>query len=322
MAGSWRTRPDANEAPREPQGGRDRSEESPGEVDRALPPEQRASEVMQDTQGARLAGSRINARIGARGFGRSGGIGCSPRLFERYDLADPWNPDTEDLPLRLGPAAQKLTERRQPAPHARVKEDTPKPKPQPAPPPQPLSQAPKYSAVSSKPAPPPPRPGAAMVPRRSPRPAPEPPEPPMSRQVTPRGEAPRASAGRFRLKSSAPTTRTTLSQSFNEPEVLMIEPVRNEPPAPEVSPPTPAEPSAPKDKPSAPKDKPNQPRPNLRNGPDLMNLDNLFAAATLQGRDKRVGQESEEPKSRKPKVVDRSESPAEKKKRATPKRSS
>lgn len=66
-------------------------------------------------------GSRMLDRVGRR---RKQGPGSERRskLFARMGLADPYDPDAKERPLQIGSVGLKLDKKRQPAPHARVKE--------------------------------------------------------------------------------------------------------------------------------------------------------------------------------------------------------
>jgi hypothetical protein len=82
------------------------------------PDERVTGELLEALSDRRLAGERTVDRLGGRRWGTVGGA-RRERLFERIGLNNPWDPDApEELPVSLGPVALKLTERRQPAPHA------------------------------------------------------------------------------------------------------------------------------------------------------------------------------------------------------------
>ena len=81
--------------------------------------EARAKEILEELDSRRPAGESITARVGRRRRSAPGS-GRRARLFERMGLSNPWDADAkEDPPVTLGPVALKLTDRRQPAPHAR-----------------------------------------------------------------------------------------------------------------------------------------------------------------------------------------------------------
>jgi hypothetical protein len=251
--------------------------------------ELRASDILHETDARRLAGESIGRRVGARAFDRARVAGCSPRLFERYDLADPWNPSKTDLPVGLGPAARKLSERRPVAPHARVKGDEPAP----ASP----DRSPHWVGKVTE------APHDASPPGRSGRSAPRPARAPSGQagpaSSTPRsGEAAalqpvdraaRTSAGRFRLKATPVRPRDFEVRDIADTQ---IEAHAAPTPGLDGSPDTRSVPRA--KRPAKDATTPARMKP-----ASMMNLDDLFAAAGAQGRDRRVGLESEQPKSRK-----------------------
>lgn len=71
----------------------------------------------------RTPAERLFDRIGHRGFSRPR-VAVSSRLFQRYRVTDPWDPDPSEPedPIALGPVSLKLGDRRDPAPHLRPPE--------------------------------------------------------------------------------------------------------------------------------------------------------------------------------------------------------
>ena len=69
-------------------------------------------------------GHRLLKKVGRRAWERPR-VSISHRLYELYDIPDPFMPDAKERKwtVRLGPVSLKLGEnRRQPAPHLRPKE--------------------------------------------------------------------------------------------------------------------------------------------------------------------------------------------------------
>jgi hypothetical protein len=83
--------------------------------------DKKAKDILDTLPVRRRAGELTHDRVGRR---RTEGPGGERRrkIFDRLGVADPYNPDAKDRPLALGPVALKLTDRRQPAPHARVRD--------------------------------------------------------------------------------------------------------------------------------------------------------------------------------------------------------
>ncbi len=185
----------------------------------------------------RRAGDITHQRVGRRG--QSGpGSERRRRLFARLGVADPYDPDAKDRPIELGPVALKLTGKRQPAPHAKVRE--PKgarskdpssfkpsipssPRPKPTPPAKPPAPAPATPAPG--------RPGAPKLPVR-----PEldgdsakaPPRPPIPERPAHETQD-RRRAGRFRLQRTDAHGPKERKAAENEP---LTEPVTETPPTP------------------------------------------------------------------------------------------
>lgn len=124
--------------------------------------EKKAKDILDTLPVRRHAGELTHDRVGRR---RTEGLGGPRRrkLFERLGVANPYDPDAKDRPLALGPVALKLTDRRQPAPHARVR-DPKKPK-----------------AASHDPGAFRPNVPSAPKPKATPRPSPKPTPPPAAR---------------------------------------------------------------------------------------------------------------------------------------------
>lgn len=77
------------------------------------------SELLEELSARTRAGERLARRLGERRWGTVGGA-RREKLFDRLGLANPWDPDAPtEPPVAMGPVALKLTDRRQPAPHAR-----------------------------------------------------------------------------------------------------------------------------------------------------------------------------------------------------------
>lgn len=231
--------------------------------------EPKARQVLSQLEPRVPVGDRTARRVGRRGFERAAIVSCSSRIFERYDLADPWNPrqDGEGESVRLGPVALKLTHRRQPAPHARVREPAAEKKPRnPADRFRPRGVPDAASGASSPPGPSAPRSGDSG-PAGKPRPGSSPkddleerrvPRPPPPPRFTPRHRR----SGRFRLE---PTATTSPRVEDAPPQVVEVaEPAEPEPPA------------EPLDRSPGP-------------GGGELGLDDLFGgASTAMGRDRRL----------------------------------
>lgn len=231
---------------------------SPASGSESTPPsEQRAKDVLGQQPVRRTLGERLSRRVGGRRYDRAPIVSCTGKIFARYDLADPWEPDSEDRPLSLGPVGMRFEERRQPAPHAKVK--TPKAK-QDKPawtPPKgiPDARGSKTSAPSA----------AAAKPRSIP--APRSAQPPPASEVAspaplppvappPRGTVlKKHSSGRFRMR---PT-------STHGPRVRQVQRVVEHE---ETAPPEPA--------------------PTTSPPPPPQSLDDLFGSLGAGGRDKRM----------------------------------
>jgi hypothetical protein len=225
--------------------------------------DERAKDVLGQQPTRDTPGERLCRRIGARRFERAPIVSCTGKIFARYELADPWEPDSADRPLSLGPVAMRFEERRQPAPHAKVKQAKKKSE---APAWTPPKGIPDARTATPKPTPrPAPRPAApagAVKPPVQQGPVTEPlPLPPVA--PPPRGveASKKASSGRFRMRptsTSGPRVRSVQrSVEANTAE---------ESPAP----------------PSSPEPPPRQPQ----------SLDDLFGSMG-GGRDKRVGRKKD-----------------------------
>jgi hypothetical protein len=223
-----------------------------------------AKDVLPDQPHRPALGERLSRRVGQRRFERAPIVSCTGRLFERYDIADPWDPDSKDRPVALGPVGMRFEERRQPAPHAKVKEPRKKESEKPAwtPPkgipdargsqPQPSPRPAARSAPSSarRPA----SPATADAAPAEGQPAPLPPIAPPPRGTMAKSQR----SGRFRMK---PT-------STAGPKVREVRRVV-EAPAPGVEAPAEEEPARPV-------------------APQPQSLDDLFGNLGGGGRDKRV----------------------------------
>jgi len=125
--------------------------------------ERAGSELLEALSARTRAGERIARRLGERRWGTVGGA-RREKLFERLGLANPWDPDAPtEPPVAMGPVALKLTDRRQPAPHAKPPSRTSEKKKKEMSPsdfrPKGIPKAPKKPApraAAPKPAPPPP----------------------------------------------------------------------------------------------------------------------------------------------------------------------
>jgi hypothetical protein len=235
----------------------------------ADPPEsdERAKDILDQQPERRAPGASISARVGGRRYDRARVVSCSPRIFERFDLADPWEPDSKDRPLSLGPVGMRFEERRQPAPHATVKQAQKKSdKPAWTPPKGiPDARGSKKHEEPQRRAPPPKPPSAPAPPPAPPRPAA--PEPGQPTPLPPKAPPPLGvvskpnTSGRFRMR---PTTSTG-------PRVRPLNRVVETTDEPQKS----SEPPRPEPAPSAPQ-----------------SLDDLFGSMG-GGRDKRVGRKKE-----------------------------
>ncbi len=103
-------------------------------------------------------GQTIQERVGRRRSEAPGSQRRS-RMFARLGLADPYDPDATERPIKLGSVGLKLTERRKPAPHARVKDNRPS---------KPATQAP---AQARRPSPKPASPAPTQAPPAPTRPS-------------------------------------------------------------------------------------------------------------------------------------------------------
>ena len=104
----------------------------------------------------RVVGSIVSNRVGSRWWNRPN-VAISNRLYRKYGLDDPWDPDRSDKPreLGLGPVGLRLTEpRRQVAPHLKPKQPKKKPKPQAADPLARWRKKPPTKSAAPAPAPP------------------------------------------------------------------------------------------------------------------------------------------------------------------------
>lgn len=82
----------------------------------------KAKDLLHDLPVRERLGERLIARVGAR-RDDAPGAARRRRLFERLGLPDPYDPKTKsDSGPGLGPVSLKLSERRKPAPHSRVKD--------------------------------------------------------------------------------------------------------------------------------------------------------------------------------------------------------
>lgn len=236
----------------------------PAPADASGDGDERAKDILKDQPHRPTLGERLSRRVGARRFERAPIVSCTGKLFARYELADPWDPDSADRPLALGPVAMKFEERRQPAPHARVKEPKKKGADRPAwtPPkgiPDARSSKPKPAAAAARsPAPARADKPQAAAPAAKDQPRPMPPVAPPPKI----GKAAKKSAsGRFRMR---PT-------STSGPRVRQVQRVVEAPAADRDDSPA-----------SSPDPPPRQPQ----------SLDDLFGAMG-GGRDKRVGRKKD-----------------------------
>ena len=244
--------------------GRTRRPPASRALDTTAPDEESlAKDILGDQPTRRTPGERLSRRVGRRRFERAPIVSCTGRLFARYDIADPWDPDSKDSPLAVGPVGLRFEERRQPAPHARVKDPNAKKKNTDRPAWTPPKGIPDAQAAKKKTAP-----AAASVPRpASPDPQAQPPVagetpapqmPPVA--PPPRGKLQKkAGSGRFRMR---PT-------STSGPRVRQVQRVVEkrdvaDAPAPQASPP-----------------------------PAPQSLDDLFGSLGAGGRDKRVGKKKD-----------------------------
>ncbi len=224
----------------------------------------RAKDLLPEMEPRPVVGQALVRRLAARRWGRGPATCCSPRIFERYAMADPFDPSAEEASsVKLGPVGLKFKERREPARHAQVKDPQKKkkssqvwsapsgiPKAQPAPAPTPKPSPPP--AAASKAPPPPDAEQEAPLERAPPR------------IVAPRSA--RAASGRFRMQRT----------STRAPKVRPL------PAGPQLVPDAPTD--------SSRSDEPGELSAKTRPGPPgPVSLDDLFGAATAAGRDKRLG---------------------------------
>ena len=88
------------------------------------PDNRKAKEILSSLSQREPVGDRILSRVGRRFYGRFNAA-TSSRLFELYDIPDPYQPEAYDSKwaVKLGPVSLRLGEnRRQPAPHLTVRE--------------------------------------------------------------------------------------------------------------------------------------------------------------------------------------------------------
>ena len=88
------------------------------------PDNRKAKEILSSLSQREPVGDQILSRVGHRFFGRFNAA-TSARLFELYDIPDPYQPEAYDSKwaVKLGPVSLRLGEnRRQPAPHLTVRE--------------------------------------------------------------------------------------------------------------------------------------------------------------------------------------------------------
>ena len=87
--------------------------------------DRRARDILGELSSRKRLGDRLLERVGRRGWDRPN-VSVSARLFARFGIADPWDPNTSRKkvrPIGLGPVSLRLGEdRRQPAPHLRPKQ--------------------------------------------------------------------------------------------------------------------------------------------------------------------------------------------------------
>lgn len=142
--------------------------------------DERAKDVLDSLPSRRRAGDLTHDKVGRRRTEGPGGE-RRRRLFDRLGVADPYNPDAKEKPLELGPVALKLTGKRQPAPHLKVRDprkpkstsqnpasfrpNVPASKPKPKPPPKPTAPPKPPPSQAAKPPP-----GPAGAPRLPVRP--------------------------------------------------------------------------------------------------------------------------------------------------------
>ena len=81
----------------------------------------KAKEILKELPQRKPLGERLLERVGAR-KDDAPGAARRRRLFARLGLPDPYDPKAKDTGTGLGPVSLKLSERRRPAPHARVKD--------------------------------------------------------------------------------------------------------------------------------------------------------------------------------------------------------
>lgn len=87
--------------------------------------DRRARDILKELTTRRRLGERLWERLGRRGWGRPN-VAVSDRIFKRFGVADPWDPDgtaKDEKPVGLGPVSLRLgPDRRQPAPHLKPKQ--------------------------------------------------------------------------------------------------------------------------------------------------------------------------------------------------------
>ncbi|MCP4809256.1 MAG: hypothetical protein GY913_12370 [Proteobacteria bacterium] len=119
----------------------------------------KAKDVLEELTRRRTPGDRLTQRLGAR---RDSAPGHARRkhLFERLGLPDPWDPKAKKAaPPGLGQVALKLSDRRRPAPHAKIRDPNKKKTAQ-------QQHAPRAPKAVPKPPP------APNVPKAAPKPTP------------------------------------------------------------------------------------------------------------------------------------------------------
>lgn len=193
----------------------------------------KAKDILDTLVERRQAGELTHERVGRRRVSGPGSERRS-RLFQRLGMADPYDPDAEDRPLALGPVALKLTGKREPAPHAKVRprqtaKDPSDFRPKVAPAPSPKPQARAQGKDQPK-APPPqagdaaPPPGPSGAPRLPVRPDAEggPPRPPVPKRPAFATQEKEKRAGRFRLQRTGSSGPKERKVETNRP---LVEPV-------------------------------------------------------------------------------------------------
>ena len=77
----------------------------------------RATDVLEEFADRRAVGDRLAKRIGARRFERARVVSsASSAIFDRCHVADPFDPESKERPIRLGPVG--IENKRTVAPHA------------------------------------------------------------------------------------------------------------------------------------------------------------------------------------------------------------